>query len=168
MEMMNGDEGVAKIRELIKEIEFCMLTTVDDEGRLHSRPMAASNPGEFNGDLWFFTYGRSHKGYEVSQNRQVNCDVSHTRGGSRTCRRRGRRAWSATRARSAGGGRRPTPPGSQTAWTSRTSPCSAWTSRRPSTGMRRRAWSPMPSRWSRRRSSAKRPDPGDNKLVNLH
>jgi len=77
METMNRDEGIAKIRELIREIEFCMLTTVDDEGRLHSRPMAASNPGEFDGDLWFFTYGRSHKGYEVGQNRQVNCAFAH-------------------------------------------------------------------------------------------
>jgi general stress protein 26 len=78
METMNRAEGVAKIRELIKEIEICMLTTVDDiDGRLHSRPMAVSNPGEFDGDLWFFTYGRSHKGYDVGQNRQVNCAFAH-------------------------------------------------------------------------------------------
>jgi general stress protein 26 len=70
---MNREDGIRKVRDLIRGITFCMLTTVDGQGRLHSRPMAVSNPDEFDGQLWFFTYGRSHKCADVDRNHQVNC-----------------------------------------------------------------------------------------------
>ena len=38
-----------------------MLTTVDEQGYLRSRPMSNNREVEFDGDLWFFTYGSSHK-----------------------------------------------------------------------------------------------------------
>jgi len=69
---MSRDEGIRKLREMIKGVEFCMMTTVDEQGHLHSRPMATNDADEFDGQLWFFTYGRSHKADEVSRNHQVN------------------------------------------------------------------------------------------------
>ena len=44
-----------------------MLTTVDERGGLHSRPMSNKRDVEFDGDLWFFTYGSSHKVDEVNR-----------------------------------------------------------------------------------------------------
>ena len=73
IEEMGRDEGIKKIRALIKDIQFCMLTTMDAEGRLHSRPMAATDVDEFDGQLWFFTYAHSHKTADVNRNHQVNC-----------------------------------------------------------------------------------------------
>ncbi len=64
-------EQLEKLDEMIKDIEFAMLTTIDEDGSLRSRPMATQQ-NEFNGDLWFFTYGRSHKMDEVKRNHQVN------------------------------------------------------------------------------------------------
>lgn len=61
-----------KLRELIKDIDFCMLTTVDDDGHLHSRPMSTNGEVELDGDLWFFTYGSSHKVDEIRRDHRVN------------------------------------------------------------------------------------------------
>jgi general stress protein 26 len=61
-----------KIRELIKDIDFCMLTTTDESGDLHSRPMSANGEVDDNGDIWFFTNASSHKVTEIEQLPKVN------------------------------------------------------------------------------------------------
>jgi general stress protein 26 len=75
-------EAVAKLRELIKDIDFAMLTTVDEsDGTLRSRPMATQR-AEFDGDLWFFTRASAPKVDEVEREQQVNvsyADPSHQR-----------------------------------------------------------------------------------------
>ncbi len=51
---MNDD--IQKLRELIKDIDIGMLTTVQPDGTLHSRPMSnQSSASNFDGTLWFFT-----------------------------------------------------------------------------------------------------------------
>ena len=61
-----------KLRELVKDIDFCMLTTVDENGDLHSRPMSANGEIDPNGDIWFFTEFSSHKVNEISRLPKVN------------------------------------------------------------------------------------------------
>lgn len=70
------NEQIKKLRELIKDIDIGMLTTVDQDGTLHSRPMSTNSEVEFDGDLWFFTYASSHKVFEVEQHHQVNVSFS--------------------------------------------------------------------------------------------
>ncbi|BAZ23728.1 pyridoxamine 5'-phosphate oxidase-related FMN-binding protein [Kalymmatonema gypsitolerans NIES-4073] len=72
----NRDQQIKKLRELIKDIDIGMLTTVDEDGSLHSRPMSTNSEVEFDGDLWFFTYASSHKVTEVEQHHQVNVSFS--------------------------------------------------------------------------------------------
>src|ERR1044072_8815240 len=55
------DDKVGKLREIVKAVDICMLTTVDERGELHSRPMSNNRDVEFDGDLWFFIHGSSHK-----------------------------------------------------------------------------------------------------------
>jgi general stress protein 26 len=78
--MENADlqrrEEVRKLGEMIRDIRIAMLTTVDDQGRLHSRPMA-SQEAVFDGDLWFFTKEHSLKVTEVMNERQVNVAMSN-------------------------------------------------------------------------------------------
>ena len=69
-------QQIQKLRELIKDIDYCMLTTVDDDGCLRSRPMASNGQIDANGDLWFFTYASSHKVVEVDRQNQVNVSFS--------------------------------------------------------------------------------------------
>ncbi len=64
--------NVHKLGDLIKDIDFGMLTTMDDDGSLRSRPMSVNAKVEFDGDVWFFTYGNSHKVIEAKKHPQVN------------------------------------------------------------------------------------------------
>ena len=64
-------EQVRKLAELIADTEFAMLTTVDADGSLRSRPMAVQ-PREFDGDLWFFTQASAPKVDEVEREEEVN------------------------------------------------------------------------------------------------
>ncbi len=69
-------EIIEKLRKMIKDIDFGMLTTIDDDGSLRSRPMSANRKVEFDGDVWFFTYGKSHKVLEAQKHPQVNVSFS--------------------------------------------------------------------------------------------
>ena len=64
------EENVKKLREMIKGIEFAMLTTVEDDGSLRSRPMATQRL-EFDGDLYFFTKVNAPKVDEVESDFNV-------------------------------------------------------------------------------------------------
>jgi general stress protein 26 len=70
------DQEIKKLHELIKDIDYGMFTTVDDDGSLHSYPMSKS--GEINSEatLWFFTYAASHKVTEIEHHDQVNVSFS--------------------------------------------------------------------------------------------
>lgn len=64
-------ESARKLWDLIKNIRIGMLTTVHEDGTLHSRPMATQKV-EFDGDLWFFTLRNSEKVFDVQKERNVN------------------------------------------------------------------------------------------------
>lgn len=64
-------ERIAKVRELISGIEIAMMTTVDESGSLHSRPMYTQQT-EFDGTAWFFAYGSSPKARDIQRDPQVN------------------------------------------------------------------------------------------------
>lgn len=70
------DEKAEKLYALIKDVKIAMMTTVDTDGTLHSRPMYNQEADE-HGDLWFFTKLRSGKTTELSKDNEVNlgyCD----------------------------------------------------------------------------------------------
>jgi general stress protein 26 len=65
-------DSLKKLRELVKDIDFCMLTTVNEQGDMHSRPMSSNGDIDADGDLWFFTGISSHKVTEVKNKNRVN------------------------------------------------------------------------------------------------
>jgi general stress protein 26 len=67
----HDDPKAAKLYEMIKDIRIAMMTTVDTEGELHSRPMYAQEADQ-HGDLWFFTRLQSPKITEISRDNEVN------------------------------------------------------------------------------------------------
>lgn len=71
----DNSESIRKVNELIKDIRIAMLTTVDEEGVVRSRPMATQQ-AEFNGDLWFFTKSDTAKVEDVERYQQVNVSYS--------------------------------------------------------------------------------------------
>lgn len=72
-------EATEKLRELIKGIDIAMLTTVDQDGTLRSRPMGTQE-AEFDGDLWFLTSVDTAKVPEIRHDQNVN--VSYADSGS--------------------------------------------------------------------------------------
>lgn len=65
------EEAVAKVGELLRDHHLAMLTTVDADGALVSRPMGVQDV-EFDGDLWFFTALDSHKVAEIRAGSPAN------------------------------------------------------------------------------------------------
>ena len=74
------EDKLSRLREIVKAVDICMLTTVDERGDLHSRPMSNNRDVEFDGDLWFFTYGSSLKADEVGRVPQVNASFADVDG----------------------------------------------------------------------------------------
>ena len=68
-------EQVQKIAELIKDIRFSTLTTVDADGGLWSRPMA-SQAESFDGTLFYFTKSDSEKVDQIARNPNVSVAFS--------------------------------------------------------------------------------------------
>lgn len=68
----NRADQLNKLRSLVKDIDYCMLTSLRADGTLHSRPMASHGEIEENGDLWFFTHASSPKVDEIQHDQHVN------------------------------------------------------------------------------------------------
>ena len=78
--VLSSEEGIAKIAELIKNIQMAMLTTVGTDGPLHSRPMATQKK-PFDGELLFLTADDTGKVYEIKKDAEVALtyvDPKHT------------------------------------------------------------------------------------------
>jgi general stress protein 26 len=70
------EESVATVRELVRGIKVCMLTTIGEDGCLQSRPMATleSDP---NGTLWFFTSTSGMKADDIRRDHHVNLSYAN-------------------------------------------------------------------------------------------
>src|SRR5688572_29737183 len=68
------EESIAKLKELITDIDFAMLTTING-GHLRSRPMSTQEY-EGNDMLWFFTSNETHKVDEIEADSRVNVAYS--------------------------------------------------------------------------------------------
>ena len=69
------EEAIEKLNNLIEDIDFAMLTTVDTDGVLRSRPMSTQE-AEFDGTLWFFTSDKTHKIEEIERDSRVNASYA--------------------------------------------------------------------------------------------
>ena len=68
------DQDTTKLWSMIREVRICMMTTMDADGTLRSRPMGNVQTGqaEFDGVLWFFTRASAHKNFEIAEHKQIN------------------------------------------------------------------------------------------------
>jgi general stress protein 26 len=65
-----------KLGELIGDIRIAMLTSIDDDGSLHTRPLATAK-FENDGFLWFLTSIDSAKVDEVERDMRVSVAYAH-------------------------------------------------------------------------------------------
>lgn len=73
---MDRQQSIEKLQSLIKDVKIAMLTTVEEDGSMRSRPMATQTT-DFDGTLWFFTRRDSGKVDEVEREHQVNVSYAH-------------------------------------------------------------------------------------------
>jgi len=62
-----NNKELEKVRDMIEDIRIAMMTTVDEQGNLVSRPMAALQVDE-DGTIWFFTKRTSPKVDQIDNN----------------------------------------------------------------------------------------------------
>jgi general stress protein 26 len=72
---MREADDLARLKELIDEIRIGLLTTVDLDGSLHTRPVETLRCDP-DGTLWFFTDHQSPKASEVSNDMRVSVGYS--------------------------------------------------------------------------------------------
>lgn len=70
------EEAIGKFRELVREVNICMFTTLNDSSELFSRPMSTARIDE-EGNAWFFTNEFSEKIQDVSKDNTVYLIYSH-------------------------------------------------------------------------------------------
>ncbi|ATB30494.1 pyridoxamine 5'-phosphate oxidase family protein [Melittangium boletus] len=68
-------DPIAQLGELIQDIKVTMMTTVEADGCIRSRPMWTHNEN-FNGELWFFTNESAPKVDEIQGEQHVNLAYS--------------------------------------------------------------------------------------------
>jgi len=76
MKNKTSTSDLKHISEIIKKIDICMLTTINKNGSPHTRPMSNNKQVDFNGDLWFFTYEKTHKILEIEGKNEVSVAFS--------------------------------------------------------------------------------------------
>ncbi|GAA4976705.1 pyridoxamine 5'-phosphate oxidase family protein [Actinoplanes utahensis] len=67
-----------KVKALVADAKIAMLTTMTEDGKHVSRPMAVQDV-EFDGDLWFFTYADSDLVAQIGVHPQVNVAFSDSK-----------------------------------------------------------------------------------------
>lgn len=73
---LQDQQAIEKFRDLVKDVNICMFTTLDQNNDLSSRPMFTSSVDE-EGNVWFFTNEFSEKINEVSKDNLVHLIYSH-------------------------------------------------------------------------------------------
>src|SRR6478736_9684250 len=76
---MTQDDAAARLKELVEDIDFTMLTTQDAGGSLVSRPMSTRQMDE-NGDIWFFLADNSKKAHEAEADGDVGLSYADAKG----------------------------------------------------------------------------------------
>jgi general stress protein 26 len=69
------EDSIKKIGEFIQDIDFTMMTTVDENGELQSRPMSTQK-AEFDGNVYFFCFDDTDKVRHIKNNPHVNLAYS--------------------------------------------------------------------------------------------
>ena len=78
-EVMTQTDAIVRLKELVEEIDFTMMTTTDDAGNLVSRPMSTRQMDE-NGDIWFFTADDTKKVDEVEADHDLGLSYLDSKG----------------------------------------------------------------------------------------
>ncbi|MBV9281984.1 MAG: pyridoxamine 5'-phosphate oxidase family protein [Chloroflexi bacterium] len=77
--MQSAEGDIRLLGERVRGITIAMMTSAEEDGTLHTRPMVAPDR-EFDGDLWFFTYADAPKVGEMERDRHVSLSYARPEG----------------------------------------------------------------------------------------
>lgn len=66
-----ADRTLNDIAEQMRDIDFCMLTTRSDGGKLASRPMSNNREVDYDGDSFFFSHGDTRTVEDIARDPEV-------------------------------------------------------------------------------------------------
>lgn len=69
---MSKQDHIDKIREMVKDVKYAMMTTVTSEGHLHGCPMTTSETSLGAKEIWFIGDKTSESVANIKSNPQVN------------------------------------------------------------------------------------------------
>ena len=69
---------LTKVAKMMRDLDFCMLTTHSADGALHARPMSNNGEVEFDGDVWFFSGDDTRKVAEIEAEPSVQLSYADT------------------------------------------------------------------------------------------
>ena len=78
-EVLTQTDAIARLKELVEDIDFTMMTTQDAAGNLVSRPMSTRQMDE-NGAIWFFTAEDTKKVDEVEADHDIGLAYLDSKG----------------------------------------------------------------------------------------
>ena len=70
--------SLTKVADMMRDLDFCMLTTHADDGQLRSRPMSNNGEVEFDGDVWFFSGADTRKVADIEMEARVELNYADT------------------------------------------------------------------------------------------
>ena len=73
-------ERIQDVAKLMKNLDFCMLTTRAEDGSQSGRPMSNNGEVEFDGDVWFFSDINSRKVREIEADPNVQLSFIDSKG----------------------------------------------------------------------------------------
>ena len=69
--MSNRSKTIKQVADMMRDLDFCMLTTQSADGGLRARPMSNNGEVEFDGDVWFFSVTDSRKVADIASDPRV-------------------------------------------------------------------------------------------------
>src|SRR5215218_743080 len=70
---------LSKVAKMMRDLDFCMMTTQTDDGGMHARPMSNNGEVEFDGDVWFFSGADTRKVAEIEAEPSVQLSYADTK-----------------------------------------------------------------------------------------
>ena len=77
--MADKSKDIKKVADMMRDLDFCMLTTRSDDGLLRARPMSNNGEVEFDGEVWFFSAADSRKVEEIGADPSVELSYADTK-----------------------------------------------------------------------------------------
>lgn len=69
---------ITEVADMMRDLDFCLMTTQDGHGALRSRPMSNNGEVEFDGDVWFFSGASTRKVADIEATPAVVLNYART------------------------------------------------------------------------------------------